>query len=42
MDPTKVIEIILEKGLLGALLLWALWERQKMQDRLLDEHAKRL
>lgn len=37
-----VAAFLLEKGLLGGLLLWALWERQKMQDRLFEEHQKRL
>ena len=42
MDAANIIGIILEKGLLGALLLLALWDRQKMQNRLFDEHQKRL
>ena len=42
MDAANIIGVILEKGLLGALLLLALWDRQKMQQRLFDEHKLRL
>lgn len=38
----NLVPVILERGILGALLLWALWDRQKMQERLFDEHQKRL
>lgn len=42
MDPTKLVEVILEKGLLGALLLCSLWANLKLYQQIRAEHAERL
>lgn len=42
MDPTKLVEVILEKGLLGALLLCSLWANLKLYQQIRAEHGERL
>jgi hypothetical protein len=42
MDPTKLIEVILDKGVLGALLIGSLWANLKLYQQVRAEHAERL